>query len=43
MLEKRNPIYRSAHSSFITDGKDPKQVAIEILEAIKKNRPVDLV
>ena len=43
MLEKRNPIYQSAHSSFVTNGKDPKQVAIEILEVLKKDHLFDLV
>jgi shikimate kinase len=42
MLEKRNPIYQLAHSSFSTDGKDSKQVAGEILDTLKKNSLIDL-
>jgi shikimate kinase len=42
ILEKRSPVYQLAHSSFVTDGKDPKQVAIEILNFLKNDDLVDL-
>jgi len=42
ILEKRNPVYQLAHSNFVTNDKDPKQVAIEILNFLKKNDLIDL-
>jgi shikimate kinase len=42
MLEKRNPVYQLAHASFTTDDKDPKQIAVGILDILKKDRPFDL-
>jgi len=42
ILEKRNPVYQLAHSSFLTDGKDSRQVAYEILEMLNKNSLIDL-
>lgn len=42
MMEKRDPIYQSAHSCFLTDDKDSKQVANEILKLLKRNSIIDL-
>jgi shikimate kinase len=42
MMEKRNPVYQSAHSHFLTDDKDSKQVADEILKLLKNNSLIDL-
>lgn len=36
MMEKRNPIYQLAHSSFSTDDKDSKQVASEIFKILNE-------
>ena len=42
MMEKRDPVYQSAHSHFLTDDKDSKQVANEILKLLKNNSIIDL-
>ncbi|HTA76689.1 MAG TPA: shikimate kinase [bacterium] len=42
MIEKRNPIYELAHSSFYTDGKNAKQVSSEIVEVLKTDHLMDL-
>ena len=43
MIEKRNPVYEAAHSSFYTDGKNPKQVAVEIAQVLKTDHLIDRV
>jgi shikimate kinase len=43
MVEKRNPVYELAHSDFYTDGKTPKQVAVEVTQVLKKDHLIDLV
>jgi shikimate kinase len=42
MMKKRDPIYQLAHSCFLTDDKDSKQVANEILKLLKRDSIIDL-
>jgi shikimate kinase len=42
MLTNRAPIYALAQISIDTNSKNPKEVASEIFEALKKERPFDL-
>lgn len=42
LLKKRNPFYSLAQASFDTSKKNPKEVAFEIIEALKRNPPFDL-
>jgi shikimate kinase len=42
LLKERIPFYSLAQNSVETDGKSPKEVAIEIVEVLFKNRPFDL-
>jgi shikimate kinase len=41
LLREREPYYALAHSHFDTAGKDPQQVALEIVKALKEDRPFD--
>lgn len=43
MIEKRDPIYQLAHSCFLTDDKDSKQAADEILKVLKSDSVIDLL
>jgi shikimate kinase len=43
MMLKREPVYELAHSNFYTDGKNSKQVAIEIAKVLKTDHLMDLV
>jgi len=42
IIQERNPLYSLCHFSVQTDGKTPKEVAVEILSALKEVRPFDL-
>jgi shikimate kinase len=42
MEEERNPIYQLAHARFLTDNKDSKQVADDILSFLKKDSLIDI-
>lgn len=41
LLREREPYYALAQAHFDTAGKDPQQVAQEIVKALKKDRPFD--
>ena len=42
LLHQREPFYAQAHAHFETNGRNPSEVALEILESLKKSRPFDL-
>ena len=42
ILSIRNPIYSLAHASIATDGKMPKDIALEIINSLQKDHPFDL-
>jgi shikimate kinase len=42
ILSTRNPIYALAHTSFNTNEKKPREIALEIFKAFKEDRPFDL-
>lgn len=42
MLNEREPFYSLAHSRIDTDGKIPKEVALEVVGTIQKEKPFDL-
>ena len=42
LLDERNPFYSLAHTSFDTSGKDPQQVALEVVKIFKKTFPFSL-
>lgn len=39
LLDKRNPRYSLAHESFNTSGKNPQQVALEVVKVFEKSGP----
>ena len=41
MEEVRNPLYQLAHARFLTDNKDSKKVADDILSLLKKDSLID--
>ena len=41
MEEVRNPLYQLAHARFLTDDKDSKKVADDILSLLKKDSLID--
>jgi shikimate kinase len=42
LLKERIPFYSLAQASFDTSKKNPKEIAFEIIETLKKYRPFDL-
>jgi shikimate kinase len=42
LLKERTPLYSLAQVSIETDEKNPKEVALEIVEVIKKTKPFEL-
>ncbi len=42
LLKERIPFYSLAQASFDSSEKSPKEIALEIIETLKKNRPFDL-
>jgi shikimate kinase len=42
LLKERTPLYSAAQASFDTDKKSPKEIALDIIEVLKKDRPFEM-
>jgi shikimate kinase len=42
LLKQRTPFYSLAHAGFETDKKTPKEIALDIIEVLKKDRPFEI-